>query len=123
MDGALTLKALVGSVILSRQLNNASTGRVGAVVSGRTWCRIIITKRKRGIYSPSERGGNSHGPVRPTIDDTLSSSYWFKGHWPFPQTLQEQEEEQAQARQNFKNAFPFSRTDAVQEQRTYPQAP
>ena len=40
-----------------------STGRVGAVVSGRTWRRIIITKR--GIYSPSERGGNSHDP-RPT---------------------------------------------------------
>ena len=115
MEGTLTLEAIVGSVIISRQWNNARTSRVSAVVSGRTWRRIIITKR--GIYSPSERGGNSHDPVRPTIDDTLSSSYWFKGHWPFPQTLQEQEEEQAQARQNFKNAFPFSRTDAVQERR------
>jgi len=59
----------VGSVIISRQWNNARTSRVSAVVSGRTWRRIIITKR--GIYSPSERGGNSHDPVRPIYSTLL----------------------------------------------------
>ena len=69
MEGTLTLKAIVGSVIISRQWNNARTSRVSAVVSGRTWRRIIITKR--GIYSPSERGGNSHDPVRPIYSTLL----------------------------------------------------
>ena len=64
-----------------------------------------------GSTPRAARGGNSHDGE---ADKDISTP---TGHWPFPQTLREQDEEQAKARQNFKNAFPFSRTDGVQERR------